>query len=131
MCEICGTRATATRLSTLEIDDDDLDKDFSIGSVFQPLKACSSAKKANSRVGGGDASCSSELSIDDGGSRACDDGEKIGFSAGLRLCSNKRKDREEDDGGDAAGSLGFRAIKGLSKAILAKPLGMLLHSLSF
>ncbi|XP_057764918.1 uncharacterized protein LOC130985805 isoform X3 [Salvia miltiorrhiza] len=118
ICEICGTRATATRLTTLEIDDDDLDKDFSVGSVFQPLKACSSANKENIDVGG-DASCSAKLSVDNGGSRVCDDGGKLGLSAGLRLCSNKRKDREEDDGGRSSG---FRAIKDSSKPIVAKPL---------
>lgn len=140
VCEICSTRATATRLSTLEIDDDDLDKaqaNFSFGSVFVPLKTCSNAKKENSHVGGGDTGRSGEISgsvspfssgdcgsfgngkgkyVDNGGSGLCGDGGKRGFSAGLRPCSNKRKEREENDGGDAGGSSGFRAARASNMA---------------
>ncbi|KAL1537315.1 glucan endo-1,3-beta-D-glucosidase [Salvia divinorum] len=110
MCQVCGTRAT----STIEIDDDDLDEGASIGSVFMPLKACSNAKEETSRVGG-----SAELIADNGGRV---DGGELGFSAGLRVCSNKRKVREEDGGGDAGGSSGFGAIRDSTMAIQAKPL---------
>ncbi|XP_047958953.1 uncharacterized protein LOC125204358 [Salvia hispanica] len=102
-CQICGTRAT----STIEIDDDDLD--FSVGSVFMPLKACSSAKEDTTRADG----CSAELIVGNGGRV---DGGKLGFSAGLRVCSNKRKVREEND--DAGGS----SIRDSTMAIQAKPL---------
>ncbi|KAH6787766.1 hypothetical protein C2S52_007318 [Perilla frutescens var. hirtella] len=144
ICEICSTRATATRLSTLEIDDDDLDKaqlDFSVGSVFVPLKTCSNAKKENSSVCGVDTGCSGEWSgsasplrsgdcgnfgngksKDNGGGGVCGDGGKRGVSSGLRPCSNKRKEREEDDGNDAGGSSGFRVVKASNISDQAKPM---------
>ncbi|KAL0442948.1 UNVERIFIED_CONTAM: hypothetical protein Slati_2017500 [Sesamum latifolium] len=67
ICEICGNRASASLLSTLELDDDDLGKaelGSSVGSVFLPLRTCSSTKKGNGEnpVGGGDdTGCSGEL----------------------------------------------------------------------
>lgn len=115
-------------------------------SVFLPLKACTKAKQDASRVGSGDTGCSGKFSgsessvtrsnfgngeskyVDSGGSGVCDDGGKNVFSSALRPCSNKRKDRDGVDGGDAGGSSGFRAVKDSNLLVQAKPLGMLLFS---
>ncbi|KAG8385753.1 hypothetical protein BUALT_Bualt03G0078100 [Buddleja alternifolia] len=129
ICEICGTRASASLLSTLELDDDDLDRAHlgpsSVGSVFLPLRNCSNTNKVNtesSACGGVDAGLSGELKgvnltvqRDDngvgnrerayvgggGGSKVCDSGGKGSLLEVLRPCSNKRKVREEPgvDGG--------------------------------
>lgn len=118
---------------TLEIDDDDDEKDTSIGSVFMPLKGCSNAKRENPGVSGGSPS---PLSRGDSGnfgngkSKFVDNGGEMGFSAGLRPC-NKRKEREEDGGGDGSGSSAFGGVERSNMAVLAKPLGIVLDSPSF
>ncbi|XP_073127612.1 uncharacterized protein [Henckelia pumila] len=148
-CEICGTRASASLLSTLEVDDDDLDRGLlgsSIGSVFLPLKSCNSFKKGkngNASFGIDDAGCSGQLKddvwpslrTDIGGlsiesvNRGGDSGEKKGFLPVLHPCSNKRKDREESSadggGGNAGGSSGFRAVKTANEALEVESSAML------
>lgn len=127
-CEICGTRASASLLSTLEVDDDDLDHgllDSSIVSVFLPLKSCNNLKKGkngNASFGNDDTGCSGQSKddmspslrsdigglgsrespfVDIGVNRGGNSGEKNGFLPVVRHCSNKRKDREASsaDGG--------------------------------
>lgn len=132
-CEICGTRASASLLSTLEVDDDDLDQGLlgsSIGSVFLPLKSCNSVKKGNNRnafFGNDDAGCSGQLKdavssslrsdigglgsrespfVDNSVFRSGNSGEKEGFVPVVRPCSNKRKDREGSGANGGGGNAG-------------------------
>ncbi|KAI3456469.1 hypothetical protein Pfo_013132 [Paulownia fortunei] len=150
ICEICGTRASASLLSTLEVGDDDLYEaqlGSSVGSVFFPLRTFSNTKKGNSEnpaVGRNDTGCSNELKgvvshvsplprgdydslgnrdrqdVGSGPSGESDSGGRKGFLP----CSNKRKDKVDmdDGGGDAGGSCGFRALKPANKAVEAKSL---------
>ncbi|KAL7088655.1 hypothetical protein ACP275_13G141200 [Erythranthe tilingii] len=120
ICEICGTRASASLLSTFEIDDDDLDEAQlgSSGTVFLPLRPFSGAEKGNSAspagAGGNDRGRYGELKgsfgnrerndVGNGGSGASDSGGGRGFSAVLKPCSNKRKDRSESDAGGSCSS---------------------------
>nr|GLL28759.1 tyrosyl-DNA phosphodiesterase 2 isoform X2 [Ipomoea trifida] len=106
-CEICGTRASADSLSTLlETGDDDHDVDPSVGSVFFPLRSCSSSssiKKKSDLVGLDD-----EVAIDITRFGSGTDSDK-----NSRAENNKRKRREEqvlieDNGID---SLGFKDVK--------------------
>lgn len=108
-----------------------------------PLKACSSAEKENPAVSGELSASASPLSrggsgnfgigeskcVDNGGSKVFGDGGDRGFSAGLRPCSNKRKDREDDNRGDGSSSSAFRGVDRSSKAVLG--LGIILDSLAF
>lgn len=155
ICEICGTRASASLRSTIEIDDDDADEAQlgpAVGSVFLPLRGCSSIKKENSRGDGGDdTDISGELntvvssfprrenvdigikesqSLGNCGNGKSDSGEKKSFFTVLRPCSNKRKDMEEGcvngDRSDVGSSSGFRAVKTLKNTVEAKPLGTFL-----
>ncbi|KAL0286201.1 UNVERIFIED_CONTAM: Glucan endo-1,3-beta-glucosidase 1 [Sesamum angustifolium] len=150
ICEICGNRASASMLSTLELDDDDLGNaqlGSSVGSVFLPLRTCGNTKKGNGEnpVGGGDdTGCSGELKGvvlrrdhvtlgnggcqnmgDDGSGKLDAEGNK-GLSAVLQPCVNKRKDREvtgvDGSGNNAGGSSGFRAVKAANQAVQVKPL---------
>ncbi|XP_073309323.1 uncharacterized protein [Primulina huaijiensis] len=132
-CEICGTRVSASLLSTLEVDDDDLDHALlgsSIGSVFLPLKSCNGIKKGkneNASFGNDDTGCCSQSKddispslrsdigglgsrespfVDIGVNRGGNSGDKNVFLPVVRPCSNKRKDREgssTDGGGGNAG----------------------------
>ncbi|KAL8468998.1 hypothetical protein ACS0TY_031992 [Phlomoides rotata] len=152
ICEICGTRASASLRSTLEIDDDDVDEaqlGSAVGSVFLPLRGCSTSKKENSRGGGDDTDSSGELksalsslprrvnaslgikesqSEGNGGNGKSDSGEKKSLFTVLRPCSNKRKDREEGcvngDRSNVGSSSGFRTVKSLNDSVEAKPLGV-------
>ncbi|PIN13590.1 putative Mg2+-dependent phosphodiesterase TTRAP [Handroanthus impetiginosus] len=148
ICEICGGRASASLLSTLEVDDVDFDEAQLGSSVFLPLRACTNSKTGNSdhpdvidndtdfsvkskgvlsplpdygKFGNRGNQC-----VAYGGRGECDSGGEKGFSAVLRPCSNKRKDRNDTGvgggGGDASGSSGFMAVKAANKAVEVKSL---------
>lgn len=97
---MCGTRASASLLSALEIDFNDPDEarlGSSVGSVFFPLRSCCNKEKVSAGVQRvdefkGGASCGDSAS-----------GGMCGLSKVLLPCSNKRKDREGGgvDGGGA------------------------------
>lgn len=149
ICEICGTRASASLLPTLEVDDDDFDEAQlgSSGTVFLPLRGCGNTGKGKSGnpAGGSNAGFSVALSgvfsndrgdcggignrktqfVGNGGNGESDSGGRKGFTAVLRPCNKKRKDREDTDvGSDAGGSSGFRALmKPADKAIEVKSIG--------
>ncbi|KZV16147.1 tyrosyl-DNA phosphodiesterase 2-like [Dorcoceras hygrometricum] len=138
-CEICGSRASASMLSTLEVDDDDLDQGPSIGSVFLPLKSCNRVNKeknGNSSFVSNYTDCSGHFKhdvsssscsdvgglgsrespfVDNGVHWGGDSGEKKGFLPVVRHCSKKRKDREgsgaDGGGGYTGGASGFRSVK--------------------
>ncbi|KAL6562261.1 hypothetical protein OROGR_003268 [Orobanche gracilis] len=122
VCEICGTRASASILSTLEVDDDEAELGSSIGSVFLPLRNCSGSSKGNnseySDIGGDGAgyygglrgSVSPMRRVESGDCAGFENREKkkdlgnlgtvgcdFGGKKGLLRCSNKRKEREEID----------------------------------
>ncbi|XP_073314093.1 uncharacterized protein [Primulina huaijiensis] len=158
-CEICGTRTSASLLSTLEVDDDDLDQGLlgsSIGSVFFPLKSCSSVEKGkngNACFGNDDAGCSGQLKdavspslrsdigglgsresliVDNGVNRRDNPGEEKGFLPVVHPCSNKRKDRDgssaNDGGGSSGGSSGFMAVKAANEVLEVESSAMLVTS---
>lgn len=157
ICEICGARASASLRPTLEIDNDDADEaeqGSAVGSVFLPLRGCSTTKKENSRGGANDTDSSSELlkstvnslprrenasqesqSLGYGGNGKSDSEEKKNLFTVLRPCSNKRKDREEGrvngDRSDVGSSSGFKTVKTLNNSVEPKPLGMFLIIVSF
>ncbi|KAK6149741.1 hypothetical protein DH2020_017266 [Rehmannia glutinosa] len=138
--------ASASLLSTLEVDDDEARGELgsSIGSVFLPLRTFSNTNKGNSEypaVGAKDTARSGETEgargdydrfgsrerrdVGNGGSGECDFAGK----KSLVRCSNKRKERADTDidgggpgEGDASGSSGFRVLKPANNAIEVKSL---------
>ncbi|KAL3627462.1 hypothetical protein CASFOL_028825 [Castilleja foliolosa] len=113
ICEICGGRASASILSTLEVDDDEVQLGSSIGSVFLPLQnlsnpdrgnICIISGKVSGHYGGLKASGSPLKRGDCGGFGKIenkDAGNSKGFS--LSRCSNKMKEREIDVDSDGFG----------------------------
>ncbi|GFP90174.1 tyrosyl-dna phosphodiesterase 2 [Phtheirospermum japonicum] len=119
LCEICGARASASILSTLEVDDDEVQLGSSIGSVFLPLRNLSDADRGNPCITGNGSGYYGGLKdsvsplkrgdcgvfgkrekkdVGNGGKIDFDFGGKKGFS--LSRCSSKMKEREIDvDGG--------------------------------
>lgn len=109
-CEICGARASASLLSILEVDDDDiyeaqLGSGSSIGSTFYPLKSCNNTKRENegNRVwanGGGDLDDSSR--------------EFKGGLLDLQPRNNKKENRESPNvsTGDGSAACSSRGLKG-------------------
>ncbi|CAA2965199.1 tyrosyl-DNA phosphodiesterase 2 [Olea europaea subsp. europaea] len=109
-CEICGARASASLLSILEVDDDDiheaqLGSGSSIGSIFYPLKSCNNTKRENQgnrdlTNGGGD----------------LDDASR-GFKGGLldlQPSNNKKENMESPNvcTGDGSAACSSRGLKG-------------------
>ncbi|GER44926.1 endonuclease/exonuclease/phosphatase family protein [Striga asiatica] len=135
-CEICGTRESASLISTLEVGDDEVELGSSVGSVFLPLKNLSSNSGGAGFYGGlkgsvpplrrgdcGGLGNGGKKDVGDGGG----EGRVLGVTSegfSLKRCS-KRKEREEEDAGVEVGrvgdvirvSSGFRAPKAAGKAI--------------
>ncbi|KAK3021720.1 hypothetical protein RJ639_046066 [Escallonia herrerae] len=117
-CEICGTRASASFIPSLNDVDEELDS--SVGSVFFPLKRCTTGAKRKSSEDQGRAD---NDFLDSGGFRGMKSASKAVIvedesPAGADLRTLKTSESTVDLTDDFLDSGGFRGIKSRNKAVV-------------